>query len=242
MASKLGSVLHKALHAGLLVSVLMGGFAIAQDSDTRPLVAVYPIKAPTNPAVAALLSTDNLDTNLILLKTEEGLRASKKMRLFERSTSALGSINDEQKRASCSGNSSPSAQPAPPNTVVGVEAIECEKRFEGNAAAIGKLSNVEFIVEIVIADLSIGDAVYRNIPEMPGKFRRSVNAKLDVAVKVLDSTSGQIKFQANVPATYTESGIAQDKSEETVNKRSVWNGLANDAGRKIAAAIVGVMN
>ena len=232
----------RALAAGLVLSTVMAGGLAAQETDTRPLVAVYPIKQPTNSAVASMLKADNLDLNLIVLKSEEGLRNSKKMKLFERSASALDSIDDEQMRASCSGNSSAAPQPAPPNTVVGVAEYECEKRFAGNAADKGKLSNVEFIVQIVVSDLSIGNATYRNIPEMPGKMRRSVTAKLDVAVKVLDTTSGQIKFQTTVPATYTESGIAQDKSDENADKRAIWNGLANDAGRKIASAIVSIMN
>ena len=242
MVLKLSSDIIRALSAGIVLSSVMVAPSLAQEPDTRPLVAVYPIKQPANPTVAGMLKADNLDSNLILLKTEEGLRNSKKMKLFERSASVLESVDDEQMRASCSGNSSAAPQSAPPNTVVGVAEIGCEKRFAGNAADKGKLSNVEFIVQIVIADLSIGNAVYRNIPEMPGKMRRSVSAKLDVAVKVLDSTSGQIKFQANVPAAYTESGIAQDKSEENVDKRAIWNGLANDAGRKIASAIVSIMN
>lgn len=239
--SKLGSDLFRAVVAGLVFSSVMVGPAAAQEADPLPLVAVYPMTAPTNATVASLLKNDNLDLNLIVLKTEEGLRASKKMRLFERGTSGLGSVNAEQRRASCSDNSAPSPQSAPPNTVIGTTAVECEKRFAGNAANTGQLSNVEFIVEIIISDLAIGDATYRNIPEMPGKMRRSVAAKLDLAVKVLDSTSGQIKFQANVPAAYAESGIAQDKNDQIVDKRAVWNGLANDAGRKIASAIVGIM-
>lgn len=232
-----------------LFHVIAGAFALtcvafvsaqAQDADTRPLVAVYPIKVPQNTitgenqaqknAVLEIIQADKLDPAIILLKTEEGLRNSKKMRLFERGTGGLSSVNQEQVRAAC-GNGGP---------VPG--GLDCEKRFAGNAAAAGQLSNVEFIVELAIMDLSIGDVVYRNIPEMPGKFRRSVVAKLDLAVKVLDSTSGQIKFQSILSANYTESGIALDKSESTVDKRAIWNGLANDAGKKAASAIVGAMN
>ncbi len=213
----------------------------AQDgADTRPFVGVYPMKMPENTVVADIFTEDALDLNIIVLKTEEGLRNSKKMRLFERGQGGLNSINIEQKRASCASDNPNSAKAD--GNVISTGGAECEKRFEGNFAQTGQLSNVEFIVEIAVKELSIGDVVYRNMPEMPGKMRRSVGAKLELAVKVIDSRSGQIKFQVNVPATYTESGIAQDKSENTVDKRAVWSGLANDAGRKAATAIVGAMS
>jgi len=202
----------------------------SQDADNRPLVAVYPMKIPQNQIVADIIENNKLDLSIIVLKTEEGLRNSKKMRLFERAASGLSSVNQEQMRAAC-GNGSQTA-----------DGIECEKHFSGNAAATGQLSNVEFVIELEIMDLSIGEVVYRNIPEMPGKMRRSVASKLDLAVKVLDSTSGQIKFQSVIIANYTESGIALDKSDSNIDKHLIWNGLAVDAGKKAATSIIGAMN
>ena len=241
--------------AGFLASIAVP--AGAQDADSRPLVAVYPIKRPSdvqtnaqpvnaaNEAVFEYLDRFALDPNIIVLNIEDGLRKGKKVKLFERGSAGLDSVRQEQFKAEC-GNSAkspqgPVLQQGQTVTPGGQIVDECLKRFAGNAAATGQLSNVEFIVDVAIMDVAIGDAAYRPIPEMPGKFRRSVNCKIDIAVKVIDSTTGQVKFQALVPATYTESGIAQDKSEATVDRRAVWNGLATEAGRKAAAAINGAI-
>lgn len=227
--------------------------ACAQDGDSRPLVAVYPIKRPSdvknnaqpvnvaNEAVFDYLESWALDPNIIVVTIEDGLRKSKKVKLFERGSAGLDAVRQEQFKAEC-GNNTKGGQGAVLQqgqtiTPGGQIIDECVKRFAGNAAATGQLTNVEFIVDIAIMDVAIGDASYRPIPEMPGKFRRSVNCKVDLAVKVIDSTSGQIKFQTLVPVTYTESGIAQDKSEATVDRRAIWNGLATEAGRKAATAI-----
>jgi hypothetical protein len=243
----------------LLLSFLMAfpGRLSAQDADNRPLVAVYPIKRPSdvqtnaqpmnaaNEAVFEYLDRWALDPNIIVLNIEDGLRKGKKVKLFERGSAGMDSIRQEQFKAECGNNSSggQGANLAKGQTITpGGQIIdECLKRFAGNAAATGQLANVEFIVDIAIMDVAISDAIYRPIPEMPGKFRRSVNCKVDIAVKVLDSTTGQVKFQALVPATYTESGIAQDKSEAQIDRRAVWNGLATEAGRKAAAAINGAI-
>lgn len=206
--------------------------AVAQDAGSRPLVSVYPIKRPSdvqtnaqpvnaaNKAVFEYLDRWGLDPNIIVVTIEDGLRKGNKVKLFERGSAGLDSVRQEQFKAECGNNSD-----------------ECLKRFAGNAAATGQLTNVEFIVDVAIMDVAIGDAAYRPISEMPGKFRRSVNCKIDIAVKVLDSTTGQVKFQTLIPAAYTESGIAQDKSDAAVDRRAIWNRLATEAGRKAATAI-----
>ena len=239
--------------------------ARAQDADSRPLVAVYPIKRPSdaqpkpdanvktnaapintaNEAVYQFLEKANLDPNIIVLNIEDGLRKGKKVRLFERGAAGLDSIRQEQFKAECgNGSTNTQGQVLQPGQVVTPNAQivdECLKRFAGNAAATGQLKNAEFIVDVAIMDVAIGDAIYEPIPEMPGKFRRLINCKIDLAVKVLDSTTGQVKFQALVPAAYTEKRVVQSQVNPVIDWRAIWNGLATDAGQKSAAAINGAI-
>lgn len=246
-----------AVLASVLGCLSLSAQAQNAQADNRPLVAVYPIKKPSeidtkahpmnkaNEAVYSFLEQHALDPNIIVLNIEDGLRNGKKVKLFERGAAGLDSVRLEQFRAECGNNDSGAkggnldkGQTVTPSMQV---VDGCLKRFQGNAAATGNLSNVEFLVDVAIMDVAISDPVYRAIPELPGKFRRSVNCKLDLSVKVIDTTSGQIKFQVIVPVTYTESGIALDKNDAKIDRSTVWNSLATDAGKKAAAAINGAI-
>ena len=229
----------------------------AQDADNRPLMAVSPIKRPNDvQASAQAMNTANqsiydyldrykLDPNIIVITIEDGLRKGKKVKLFERGSAGMDAVRQEQFRAECgnhtsgaSGGGLASGQTVTPK---GQVVDECLKRFAGNAAATGQMTNVEFIVDVSIVDLAFGDAVYQPIPEMPGKYRRSVQCKIDISVKVLDTTTGQVKFQAVVPASYTDGKIVQSQVDPMIDWRSIWNRIATNAGRDAAVAINGAI-
>jgi hypothetical protein len=216
------------------------GFCLAQE---LPMVAVYPFKDIENETVRNIVESNDLDLNIIVLKTGEALRASKKMQVYERNANTVANtVRTEQTRAACSGNSS-AAAPRSQNVVIADPAgdgeVECPRLYKGNAADKGKLDNVEFIVELSIKELTIGDVFYRPFPEVPGKFRGGYSAKLDLVVKLLDSTSAEIKVQKSVQASVSNNWIASEKGG--VDKREIWSQLANETGRKAAAAILGAM-
>jgi hypothetical protein len=230
----------KSLGVMTMAFLFCGGLSFAQE---LPTVAVYPFKDIENDTVREIVESNDLDLNIIVLKTGEALRASKKMQVFERNANTVEkTVRTEQSRAACSGNSAPvtskSSNVGTANPSV-EGSVECAPLYKGNAADSGKLENVEFIIELSIKELSIGDVFYRPFPEVPGKFRGSYNARLDLVVKLLDSTSAEIKVQKSVQAIVTNSWISSEKGG--VDKREIWSQLANETGRKAAAAILGVM-
>jgi len=229
----------KILSVMTMALLFCGNLSLAQE---LPTVAVYPFKDIENDTVRDIIESNDLDLNIIVLKTGEALRASKKMQVFERNANTVEkTVRTEQSRASCSDSSPPSGTPpfVKSLTPKGTDVVECAPLFKGNAAATGKLENVEFIIELSIKELSIGNVFYSPFPEVPGKFRGSYNAKLDLVVKLLDSTSAEIKVQKIVQASVSNSWISSEKGG--VDKREIWSQLANETGRKAAAAILGVM-
>ncbi len=226
-----------ALLASALVGCLLSGSpAVAQTE--APLVAVYPIKAPENRTLAETVRRNDLDLNLLVLGVEETLRASRRFKIFERDKAVLlSTVLEEQRLAAC-GNDGEVRRAGRPDGAVVEES--CKKLFAGNAAKSGDLGNVEFIVHLSLKSIDIKDPVFRPIEELPGRFRRSNQAAIDVSVKVLDTTSGQIKFQGSVVAALNDK--PEVVSERTATPvRTVWNGLAGDAGRKIGNAVVGAV-
>ncbi len=213
------------LPAGLLLAASLCTSLLAQE---LPMVAVYPMEASSNSAVNSFIKREQLDPTLLVLGAEEALRNSKRFKIFERDQKVLQStIIKEQDRAACGDEETAK--------------IKCDiRRFAGNAADIGKLSNVEFIVQIAITDLSIQEPSYRPIEEFPGRFRKTNNASLDVSVKVLDTTSGQIKYQGSVvTALGTKPEIVTERTG--VATRAVWTLLATEAGRRVGNSIFGAI-
>jgi hypothetical protein len=198
------------------------------DAQDLPLIAVYPIEiANSNPAYS-FMRKEQLDQGLILLGAEETLRNSRRFKVFERDKKVLAStIVTEQDRAACGSEEK--------------ELIKCDlRRFAGNAAGMGQLSNVEFIVQVSIKDLTIQAPTYSPIEEFPGRFRKTNNASIDISVKVLDTTSGQIKYQGSV-ITALSSKAEIVTGSVAFSPRSVWNQIATEAGRRVGNSIVGAI-
>jgi hypothetical protein len=211
--------------SALSLFLATGTGSFAQD---LPLIAVYPIEiANSNPAYA-FMREEQLDQGLILLGAEETLRNSRRFKVFERDKKVLAStIVTEQDRAACGSEET--------------ALIKCDlRRFAGNAAAMGQLSNVEFIVQVSIKELMIQAPSYSPIEEFPGRFRKTNNASIDVSVKVLDTTSGQIKYQGSV-ITSLSSKTEIVTGTVAFSPRSVWNQIATEAGRRVGNSIVGAI-
>jgi hypothetical protein len=216
------------------------------DAQDLPLIAVYPIDiANSNPAYA-FMREEQLDQGLILLGAEETLRNSRRFKVFERDKKVLAStIVTEQDRAACGATYRGEEKDNPVGKHKRDEResvlIACDlRRFAGNAAAMGQLSNVEFIVQVSIKDLMIETPTYSPIEEFPGRFRKTNNASIDVSVKVLDTTSGQIKYQGSV-ITSLSSKTEIVTGNVAFSPRSVWNQIATEAGRRVGNSIVGAI-
>jgi hypothetical protein len=151
-----------------------------------PLVAVYdPIVTPASKAEVDRLSIDPLE---ISRQTEEGLRATRRFAVYERSTEVLERSIQKEQSLSQSGGA------------------------KGNAAEFGKLDNVQLIVQPEITALNIGSR-YAPIEDFPGRFRRTDNARLTVTFKVLDTTTGEIKFQTTqTVGSERSAGVSDDRS------------------------------
>ena len=161
-----------------LFAVLLVGSAKA-DEVKLPFLAVYePTMASSAKAEATRLKVDPLELSR---QTEEGLRGTRRFVIFERSKEVLqGSVMREQDLAQS-----------------GMAA--------GNAAALGKLSNVQFIVQPEITALKIG-STFAPVDEFPGHSRRNDSGTITVTFKLLDTTTAELKFQTTQTAGFSSGG------------------------------------
>ena len=99
------------------------------------------------------------------------------------------------------------------------------------------MKNVEFIVQIIVKDIDLREPVYTAIEEFPGKFKKTSQGALDVAVKVIDTTSGEIKLQDSIIVKM--SGKAEVVSEKkSVAPRDMWKSMSNRGGKEIGERII----
>lgn len=196
--------------ATALLATLAFQTAHAQGDD-RPTVAVYPtiIIDQAKDVVTKL----NVDIQEVTRQLEEGLRASRRFKMFERSSSVMeSSVLKEQDFATSS-------------------------RAAGDAAEFGKLNNVGLLVQPIITAYAVQGGS-RELPDFPGKFVSNHKVILSVTVKVLDTTSGEIKFQTTQTGDFsTSSGVSDGRMGPP--SKDAWNGIAKTASLKITNAIIG---
>jgi hypothetical protein len=195
--------------AGAFCWLLLASPAAAQDLK-QPLLAVYaPIVAPAAKSDADRLKIDPIE---IARQAEEGLRATRRFAVYERSTDVLqGSVLREQDLAKSG-------------------------LAKGNAAEFGKLENVQFIVQPEITELQIGSS-YAAVDDFPGRYRRKDDGKLTVTFKLLDTTSGEIKFQTTQAVSFSRQGGISEDRNHGVGAES-YATLAHDVAIKATNAIV----
>jgi hypothetical protein len=183
----------------------------AKAEDTKqPLVAVYePI---VTPAARGQLERLKIDPVEVERQAEEVLRATRRFAIYERSTDVLkGAVMKEQSLAQSG-------------------------LARGNAAELGKLDNVEYIVQPEITAVNIGSR-YAPMEDFPGRFSRSDSSQLTVTFKLLDSTSGEIKFQ-------TTQTVGSDRHVGVTDNRSgqlgaeIYPSLAHEVAVKGSNEIV----
>ena len=190
------------------------GWSTLAHAKEPPLVAVYPILIENNATLKSVIQSNDLDLNVLVLGAQEALRKSKKFKIFERDMTIMkDAILKEQDLAAC-GNDG-----------------------KGNAAKTGALKNVEFIVQIILKDIDLREPVYAPIEEFPGKFKKTSQGSLDVAVKVIDTTSGEIKLQDSIAVKMA--GKTEVVSEKkSVAPRDIWKSMSNRGGKEIGEKII----
>ncbi len=198
--------------AALIASLLIATHnPSAAQNDDRPSVAVYPtIVIDQSKDVVSKL---NVDIQEVTRQLEEGLRATRRFKMFERSSTVMeASVLKEQDFATNS-------------------------RALGDAAEFGKLNNVGLLVQPIITGYSVQGGS-RELPDFPGKYVSNHKAMLSVTVKVLDTTSGEIKFQTTQTGDFsTSSGVSDGRMGPP--SKDAWNGIAKTASLKITNAIIG---
>ena len=219
----------------VLLAIAFVGFLPQVQAKDIPLVAVYPIRIENNATLKSLIQSNDLDLNVLVLGAQEALRKSKKFKIFERDMSMMkDTVLKEQDLAACGNDGKV-------NTIKNADGSlveqSCKKLFEGNAAKTGELKNVEFIVQIIVKDIDLREPVYTAIEEFPGKFKKTSQGALGVAVKVIDTTSGEIKLQDSI--TVKMSGKAEVVSEKkSVAPRDMWKSMSNRGGKEIGERII----
>lgn len=198
-----------------IISAAVHSPALAQ-SDPLPKIAVF--EAATTPASTNTFRDYLLEAGELTRQIEEGLRASRRFEVFERSTFVMSEAIDAERE------------------------LALDKNFEKNAAAFGKKANVQFIVYPMITYLNF-NIRQSAMEENPGRFRYSATGSVAITTKVLDTDTGQIAYQATreVPLP-SQNDIARgingpnDRSTVTAN---AWRFLARSAGVQITNAVVG---
>lgn len=190
----------------LLLVALVACFTTPLHGFEPPRVAVYP--AVIGPEVGDP-RRDGFDPNDLTRQLEETLRATRLFTLFERDGQVLNeSVMREQELAQSG-------------------------LALGDAAEAGRLNNVGLIVQPYIAGYTYG-AAFQGVDGLPGKYRRHGSGRLSVVFKVLDSTSGEVKFQRTTEARFSEPVVVVD-GRTGGPARGHWSTMAAkvvDAGAK----------
>lgn len=211
------------------------GTTTGASSKDLPLVAVYPILVENNATLKSVIKDNDLDLNVLVLGTQEAMRKSKRFKIFERDITLMKDvILKEQELAACGNDGKV-------NTVKNADGSiteqSCKKLFAGNAAKSGELSNVEFIVQIIVKDIDLREPTYTPIEEFPGKFRKSSQGALETSVKVIDTTSGEIKLQDSVSVKMAgKSEVVSEK--KAIPPRDMWKSMSTRGGKDIGERII----
>ena len=228
------SIIAAGLVMPFIASVFVSFAEKAQAKDA-PLVAVYPILVENNATLKSVIKENDLDLNVLVLGTQEAMRKSKRFKIFERDMTLMKDvILKEQELAACGNDGKV-------NTVKNADGSmteqTCKKLFAGNAAKSGELSNVEFIVQIIVKDIDLREPTYSPIEEFPGKFRKTSQGALETSVKVIDTTSGEIKLQDSVSVKMAgKSEVVSEK--KSIPARDMWKSMSARGGRDIGERII----
>jgi hypothetical protein len=185
-------------------------------AQERASLAVFP--ALIADAARPSFGEGKLDAQELTQQIEEALRATRRFAIFERSAKILqNSVLLEQEFAK------------------GGQALN-------NAAEAGKLANVQFIAQPIITQVNISIRKIQN-EETPGRYRYMARGSLNVRIKVLDTTSAEIVFQATrdvmLRPDYEVENRQTGAHDEYLVLTAAWRSLTGDAATRLANSVVG---
>jgi len=197
-------------HLLVVFSMFASQIACAQSAPQPPSIAVYPTVATGDAKV--VVEKQQFDLQEITRQTEEALRATRRFTLFERSAEIMQ------------------------NSVLKEQDFAQSGKALGDAAEFGKLNNVGLIVQPLVTATKIG-ASFAALDDFPGRYKRTDAGSLVVTFKVLDTTSGQLKYQTTQEAGFSLGGGVVDGKTGGIG-RDAWASLAHGVAVKGASAIV----
>jgi curli biogenesis system outer membrane secretion channel CsgG len=192
-------------------SLVAAGGVTAQQAEqpSLPAVAVYPTDA--GPAARGLGSA-RVDPQDISRRLEVALRASRRFRMFERNAELLGA------------------------TVLREQTLATSGLAAGNAAEFGKLHNVQLVVVPYVTEFSLGSS-FAEIEGFPGRYVRTDRGVLRLTVKVLDTTTGEIKYQIETTGETSRRGGPQSGRSGTPAPET-WQQLVDQAAQTAAERVI----
>jgi hypothetical protein len=205
-----------------IFSIFIGIVAFAGSplhAQERASLAVFP--AVIADSARPSFGEGKLDAQELTRQLEETLRSTRRFSMFERSAEILmKSVRTEQEFAK------------------GGQALN-------NAAEAGKLNNVQFIVQPIITQASISVRKMQ-LEETPGQYRYMASGSLNVTIKVLDTTSAEIMFQATRDvALRPDNQVGSRQSgahDENLVLGAAWRALTTDAAARLTNSIVGSLS
>ena len=191
-----------------VLAVLFLGCGIQTAAGDGPSIAVYPTVIG---AGAETLRQAGFDTEGITRSLEGVLNRSRKFTVFKRGESDMQSVLKEQNLADSG-------------------------MFAANAAEFGKLANVTFVVQPVVVEYRFG-SVFKEMDGESGVYERTDRGRISITCMVLDSSTGEIKYQMTTPWDYYK--LVEDVEKKTVGPgQDQWIEMATGVGEQSGEDLV----
>jgi hypothetical protein len=181
----------------------------ADSAAGKPTIAVYPTMLDNS-----IRNFDQhvLDLQELTRRLEEALRATRKFSVFERNETVLQKWKLEGDIAE--------------------SGLTRESSTE-----FGKLNNVRLIIQPMVVEFALGSK-FVPVDGIEGMYNRTDIGRLIVTSKVLDTTSGEIKYQITVEDGFGRGPTVVEGKEQTGVSLQDWTGLASQIGIRSAGSIV----
>ena len=108
--------------------------------------------------------------------------------------------------------------------------------FAANAAEFGKLANVDLVVQPVVVEYRFG-SVFKEMNGESGVYERTDRGRISITCMVLDSSTGEIKYQMTTPWDYYK--LVEDVEKKTVGPgQDQWIEMATGVGEQSGEDLV----
>lgn len=192
-----------------LLCLFAGLLSLQATASNRPSIAVY---APLVMPGGNVLMDMGFDTGEITRRLEEALRATRRFSVFERNSQVLTS------------------------SVLGEQDLSQSDLAQSDAAQFGQLNNVGLIVQPIVVEFEFGSSFEPAVDQI-GTYQQIDIGRISLTCKVLDTTSGEIKYQVTIDESLSrEPQLVQDKTGGPGVRD--WVELATATSQRSAAVIV----